>query len=125
MTRETVKWTWHVLSGAVILVLLGLHMLIMHFDDILGWFNPYAGGAVGWDNVIHRGQLLFFNVTYVVLLAAALYHGFYGLRVILYELGPSPRVQRFITGMVWTLGIVLFVIGVVTVAMAPGRSGLA
>jgi len=123
MIRETTKWTWHVLAGLVILVLAGLHMLIMHLDDILGWFNPNAGGSVLWENVIHRGQLAFFNITYVILLAAALYHGLYGLKVVLFELNPPRGVQRAISGLVWAMGIVLFGIGVATVILAPGAHG--
>jgi succinate dehydrogenase/fumarate reductase cytochrome b subunit len=125
MIRETTKWTWHMISGLVVLVLLGLHMLIMHLDDILGWFNPDPGGAVAWENVIYRGEILLFPITYVALLVAALYHGLYGLRVILFELGPPPRRQRVITGLVWTVGIVLLAVGVVTVIFAPGLAGSA
>ena len=124
MIRETTKWTWHVVAGLVILVFGGLHMLITHLDDVLGWFNPADGSAVLWENVIHRGQFAFFNVTYVILLAAALYHGFYGLKTILFELNPSQGTQRAITGLLWTVGIVLFGIGVVTVILAPGAAGL-
>ncbi|MBN2171851.1 MAG: hypothetical protein JW819_11090 [Candidatus Krumholzibacteriota bacterium] len=125
MIRETTKWTWHVISGLAVLVLLGLHMLVTHLDDVLGWFNPHPGGAVAWENVLHRGEILLFPIVYVLLLVAALYHGLYGLRTILFELDPSPRTQRVITGLAWAVGIVLLGIGVVTVIFAPGSAGSA
>ena len=36
-------WTWHIGAGAVILVLLGLHMTIMHLDGIVRVVQPAAG----------------------------------------------------------------------------------
>jgi len=122
MIRQTTKWTWHMISGVVVLVFLGLHMLITHLDDTLGWFNPSPGGSIAWENVVHRAQMLFFPITYVVLLAAALYHGFFGLKVILHELNPSLGMQRTVTGVLWVAGIVLFVIGVVTLIVAAGAA---
>ena len=125
MIRETTKWTWHMISGVVVLVFLGLHMLITHFDDVLGWFNPNPGGSVAWENVIHRADSLFFPVTYVFLLAAALYHGFYGLKVIVFELNPSLGFQRTFTGLLWAVGIILFIVGVATLIVAGGAAGSA
>ena len=43
-----------------------------------------------------RATSVFFTVTYVLLLGAALYHGFYGLRNILLELNPGAGVRRAI-----------------------------
>jgi succinate dehydrogenase hydrophobic anchor subunit len=45
------------------------------------------------------------------MLAAALYHGFYGFRTILFELGLRKATQRFITVFFWIVGIGLFVFG--------------
>ena len=63
-------WTWHMMAGVVILVLLGLHMAIMHLDSALGIFNPAGGHPIDWDNVLERGKSVFFAVTYIVLLGA-------------------------------------------------------
>ena len=35
---ETKYWTWHMLAGLAILLLLGLHMLIMHLGGLTGLF---------------------------------------------------------------------------------------
>ena len=87
-------WTWHLGAGVVILVLLGLHMTIMHLDAIVGVFNPHGGqpdrlgerGRAGQERVLHGDLHL--------LLGAALFHGLYGLRNILFELNPAPAPRR-------------------------------
>ncbi len=109
--RETSYWSWFVFAGIVILVLAGLHMMVVHLNAILGIFNPAGGDAIAWENVSWRSQNLFFTATYILLLAAVLYHGFFGLRTILFELGPSHRGERIITTTLWVAGIVLFVVG--------------
>ncbi|KPL07833.1 hypothetical protein AMJ85_09330 [candidate division BRC1 bacterium SM23_51] len=109
--KETKYWTWHIIAGVVILVLLALHMLIMHLDDILGMFNPAGGEAIAWSNVLARSRTGFFVVTYILLLGAALYHGLYGLRTILFELSLKPPLQKAVNVVFWIGGIGLFVLG--------------
>jgi len=109
--RETKYWTWHIIAGIVILVFLSLHMAIMHLTAILGIFNPAGGEAVAWANVAARSRMVGFVIVYIVLLGAALYHGLYGLRSILLELGPKPGLQKAINVVFWLGGIVLFAVG--------------
>lgn len=111
MMRDQKLWTWHVLAGVVILVLLGLHMVIMHLDTIVGVLNPAGGSPVDWANVVARAQSMFFAVTYVLLLGAALFHGLYGLRNIVFELNPSTGVKRFVGVVLLLVGLSLFVYG--------------
>ncbi|HNW59863.1 MAG TPA: hypothetical protein PKI62_09325 [bacterium] len=105
--RESTLWFWHILAGAVILVLLGLHMAIMHLDEILGLYMD----PTGWESVIARSQQGFFMVTYILLLGAALYHGLYGLRTILFELNLRKGTQKLITWFLLIGGLFLFVYG--------------
>ena len=51
------------------------------------------------------------HITYIIMLGAALYHGFYGLRTILFELGFNKSIQRFINIFFWIVGISLFMLG--------------
>jgi succinate dehydrogenase/fumarate reductase cytochrome b subunit len=110
--KDQVLWTWHVAAGVVILVFLGLHMGVMHLEAVLGFpFSPAGGHPIDWANVVARAKSAFFAVTYVVLLGAALFHGLYGARNILFELGP-PRAVK--TGANWVFlvgGLALFVLG--------------
>jgi succinate dehydrogenase / fumarate reductase membrane anchor subunit len=109
--RDQGLWTWHLGAGVVILVLLGLHMTIMHLDEIVRVFNAAPGEPIGWANVIARGKSAFFLVNYVLLLAAALFHGLYGLRNILFELNPAAGLKKALNGLFVVAGLALFAFG--------------
>ena len=109
--RETKYWTWHIFTGIIILVLLGIHMITMHLDAILGWFNAVEGEAISWANITARAKLAIYAFFYIALLAAALYHGLYGFRTILFELGPKQGTQKFINILFIVIGICLFAFG--------------
>ena len=109
--RDQRLWTWHVLAGVVIFVLLGLHMAVMHLDAILGWFNPDGMKPIAWASVVARARLGFFAVSYVVLLGAALFHGLYGLRNILFELGPGAGAKKGLNLALSVGGVALFAYG--------------
>lgn len=109
--REQGLWTWHIITGVIVLVFLGLHMGIMHLDASLGIFNPAGGHPIDWANVVARAKSGFFAVTYIVLLGAALFHGFYGLRNIIFELGPSAGLKKTVSWLFLIAGLGLFVVG--------------
>ena len=109
--RDQRLWTWHVGAGAVILVLLGLHMTVMHLDAFVRVFNATAEEPIAWSNVFARGQSTFFLVSYVLLLGAALFHGFYGLRTIVFELNPGDGLKKAVNGALVAAGLALFLFG--------------
>lgn len=113
MTRDGKLWTWHVLAGLVIFGLLGLHMLIMHMDDVLHIvsFNPAGGHPIDWANVAARGKMVFFPITYTMLLGAALFHGLYGLKNILFELHLGTVAKRAVAAALLLIGLGLFLYG--------------
>jgi succinate dehydrogenase / fumarate reductase membrane anchor subunit len=98
-------------SGVVILVFLGLHMTVMHLDSSVGIFNPAGGHAIDWENVLARGKSASFAVTYVILLGAALFHGLYGLRNILFELNPPPGLKILLNWLLILGGLAFFILG--------------
>jgi len=118
--RETKYWSWFFVAGIVMFILLGLHMMVMHLTGILGIGNPFGADAVAWNNVVYRSREVFFTVTYIILLGAALYHGFYGFRTIVYELGIKQQVGKALDVFLWIAGIILFCIG--TYAAIAARS---
>jgi len=120
--RDRTLWTWHIGAGVVILVLLGLHMAIMHLDATLGIFGAPGAEPVEWESVVLRARSLFFTVTYVLLLGAALYHGLYGLRNILLELNPGAALRRTINVGLSVFGLALFVFGTWAALAAPGAA---
>jgi len=109
--RDQALWTWHLIAGAVVVILLGLHMAIMHLDVILGIFNPAGGHPIEWANVVARSKDVGFMITYILLLGAALYHGLYGMRNILFELNPAKGLRQFITVLFLVGGFGLFALG--------------
>jgi len=109
--RETKYWTWHMAAGVVILFLLGLHMLIMHVGGITHLFSPNPGEAISRENSLYRDGMLFFTVTYILLLGTALYHGLYGLRTILCELTLKPAAEKAVSFVLFILGLGLFGLG--------------
>jgi succinate dehydrogenase / fumarate reductase membrane anchor subunit len=109
--RETAYWTWFILAAIVLLCLLGLHMVVVHLDGLLGVFNPAGATSVAWENVASRSSSLLFTITYILMLGAALYHGCYGLRTILFELGLRKPTQHVLTIFFWVIGGALFLIG--------------
>ena len=109
--RDQKLWTWHLAAGVIILFLLGLHMAIMHLDALLGVFNPAGGHPIDWANVVARGQSLAFTLTYILLLGAALFHGLYGLRNILFELNPAPPLKKALSWVLVLVGVGLFIFG--------------
>ncbi len=109
--RDQRWWTWHVAAGVVILFLLGLHMAIMHLGGVVTLFNRPGTEAIAWENVFARARSGFFMVTYIVLLGAALFHGLYGLRTILFELNPGTGIKKSLTLLFLVGGLALFVFG--------------
>lgn len=109
--KETKYWTWFILAGLIIFVFGGLHMIIIHLNSIVSIFNPFGSNSVAWENVAYRSRSIGFTFIYIILLGAALYHGFYGLRTILLELGLKRSAEHKLTVSLWVIGAVLFVIG--------------
>jgi succinate dehydrogenase / fumarate reductase membrane anchor subunit len=121
MMKTSVTWTWHLLAGVALAFLLGTHMFIMHLDDVFKFAGGETTKAVSFAAVVDRGRQVSFMVTYVLLLAAALYHGLYGLRTVIFELTLAPRVEKMITTLFVVIGMTLFVYGAV-VAVSASRA---
>jgi succinate dehydrogenase hydrophobic anchor subunit len=134
MMRDQKLWAWHLIAGAVILVFLGVHMLTMHMEGVIKVRSlnpataPYQGPGtapeaksdeegeqdihpIDWANVRARGVRTLYMVTYIVLLGAALFHGLYGLRNILFELDPAAWLRKTLSALLVLLGLGLFVYG--------------
>jgi succinate dehydrogenase hydrophobic anchor subunit len=109
--RESSKWTLHITAGVAILVLLGLHMLIMHMQTLLGWLGLGTANVTSFQAVAQRGREAFFMVTYIILLGAALYHGLYGLRNILLELISGRAAAKAVGGLLTLVGLACFALG--------------
>lgn len=102
--RNAPVFVFQVISGAALLVLLGLHMVAQHFivptglrfyEDVIAWLrNPVM------------------IVVEVAFLVVVTYHALVGVRAILFDFGFSERTERRITLVLWVVGIVTVVYGV-------------
>lgn len=111
--RDQRLWTWHIGAGTVILVLLGVHMTLMHLHGVipLASATPNGGLPIDWANVAARAKSGAFLVSYILLLGAALFHGFYGLRNILFELNPGDAAKKGLNALLTAAGVLLFAVG--------------
>jgi succinate dehydrogenase hydrophobic anchor subunit len=116
--KSSITWTLHLLAGVGLAFLLGTHMFIMHLDDVFKFAGGEATKAVSFAAVVERGQQISFMASYVLLLAAALYHGLYGLRTVIFELTLAPRVEKTITMLFFVIGVALFAYGTVAAISA-------
>jgi succinate dehydrogenase hydrophobic anchor subunit len=109
--RESKLWSWHIVTAVIILVLLGVHMFTMHLGAILSSVGIGSSDPVKAAEVFHRSQQMIYMITYIVLLGAALFHGLYGLRSMLFELSLSRILEKTIGGVCAVAGIALFIYG--------------
>ena len=106
--RHAPVFVGQVVSGAALIVLLGLHMVAQHFivptglrfyDDVIEWLrNPV---------------MIVIEVTFLVFVT---YHALVGVRAILFDFGFSQRTERRITTALWVVGIATIGYGVVLFA---------
>lgn len=116
--RESRLWIVHLGAGAALVVLLGVHMAIMHYETILGFFAGTHEPVLGFAAVLARDRSLVMRTLYVLLLGAALYHGLYGARGILREVWHSARAGRVIDAAVVIVGLGVFIYGVTVIVLA-------
>ncbi|MBT8135539.1 MAG: hypothetical protein KJO54_00865 [Gammaproteobacteria bacterium] len=121
--QETGYWLLNIVCAVVILLLLGAHMGVMHLDAILAAVFGITPEPLAWKNMVARGHSNAYTFTYIVLLATALYHGFYGLRTMLLEFFSGERSERAITATCVVAGVVLFAVGSYVTVMFPQGAG--
>ena len=112
MRRRRFKyWLLNVIAGLVVLLLGGMHLAIFHLDDVLAPLLGISTEPLAWAEVRARGTRVGQVAAYVLLLAAALFHGFYGLRTVLTEIWDGRRATVAIGIVCWVLGLSLFAVG--------------
>jgi succinate dehydrogenase hydrophobic anchor subunit len=102
--RHAPPFVGQVVSGAALIVLLGLHMVAQHFvvptglryyEDVIAWLSSPVVIAV--------------EVAFLVFVT---YHALVGVRAILFDFGFSDRAERRITLILWVVGIATIGYGV-------------
>ena len=107
--RETRLWSLHLLVIPIIAVLLGAHFAIMHYAPV--FYGMSVEEAREYSTMIERGRSVAQFILYLLLLAAGLYHGLYGLRGILRELPLTPILVKVVDAGVLSFGLFIFALG--------------
>jgi len=109
--RNTYLQILQLVTGILIAILLGIHMVLMHLDAILGFFGIDVGEPASWESMIDRAGQGIWAGLYIALLAFIIYHAFNGLRNIILELTPSARTEHIVTWTIIVFGIIVFIWG--------------
>ncbi len=98
----------HMLTGVLIIGLLGAHMVVLHLNSILGFFGLSGPDPSSWNTMIERSRQVAWVGIYIALLGVVIFHAMYGLRGIIFELNPSPAAERWISRSFVIVGILVF-----------------
>lgn len=110
--KESRLWILFIIAGAIIVALLGIHMLIMHCDSLVARITGSGPSDVlNSSSVAQRSKSLVHTVIYILLLLLALFHGFYGLRSMVQELPVPDKFRGYVDAFSVSAGFVLFIFG--------------
>jgi succinate dehydrogenase cytochrome b556 subunit len=112
---EKPAWGWilQAISGALLLVLVTLHMIANHFMVSRGLRDTADVQSYFSNPVVVAIEVLFLGVV--------VWHGLLGLRSIIFDFGFSPRTERRITWILTVVGVAAVVYGVWLTAVIVSR----
>ncbi len=96
------------ITGVAVFFLIAAHVTALRLDDFAGFFGVNIEEPTSWGSVMDRASSLGWASFYILLLAVAIYHGLYGLRVILMELPLPPVIARSLGYIMMGIGVVVF-----------------
>ena len=100
-TLPGVGWGWQAITGALVLVLVTLHMIANHF--------VVQGGLRDYQQVIDYITNPIILPLETLFLVVVSWHGLLGLRAVIFDFGLSARTERIVTRVfviVWLVTIV-------------------
>ena len=112
--ENTWLWLLKILTGALLVILLGIHLVVNHFAA--------EGGLLTYADVVAYYQNPIIPIMEICFLAIVVSHSLFGLRGILLDLKPSRSVLK-VVDVVFVLGgisIVAYGIWLVTVIVSKG-----
>jgi succinate dehydrogenase / fumarate reductase membrane anchor subunit len=116
--REILAWYTIRISGLMLFVLALAHFSILHFIWDPGEQTADFIASQRWNQLFWRGfdWLLLMNV---------LFHGFLGVRTVVLDYVHRPQLREFTLLLLYTVGVLLFIIGtqVILTLPSPGDAG--
>jgi len=112
-TLPGLGWGWQAVTGALVLVLVTLHMIANHF--------VVTGGLRDYQQVIDyitNPVILPLETLFLVVVS---WHGLLGLRAVIFDFGLSQQVERAVTRILYGVWGVTVVYGVALLAILVTR----
>lgn len=110
--RNTYLWLLQLITGGLIGFFAGTHLVLMHLDNILGFFGVTIEEPSSWSSMIERAGKGLWLAFYLIFLTLVLYHGLNGLRGVILEVTPAPRTERIVTGLILAFGLIALGLGI-------------
>ena len=107
LTRERASsWSWilQAVTGALLVVLLGLHMVVQHF--------VVKGGLRNFNDVVAYLSNPFVFLLEIAFLIVVTWHALLGVRAILFDLGLKPGTERRWTAVLTIVGVLVVAYGI-------------
>ena len=103
---DTGIWPWLLqrVTGPALLIFLGVHMFVTHF----GGFHILTFAKVAER---FRTAPVFWTTFDSLFLIFVVFHSLNGLRTIIYDFRPGPRLRLGATILLWIIGIVTVLLG--------------
>jgi len=101
--RPAWAWVWQSITGILLLLLAGLHMIAHHFVAE-GGIRDFAGVI----DYLRNPVVVVLEVAFLITVTA---HALLGVRSILFDLGLSARAERAVTWVMWMVGVLTVVYG--------------
>ncbi len=101
--RRGGTWLLQAFTGALVVLLLGLHMIAQHFMA--------AGGLRTYEEVLAYIRIPIITVLELTFLVVVTYHALLGVRAIVSDLGLGQRVESTVNKVLTVLGVVAVLYG--------------
>jgi succinate dehydrogenase / fumarate reductase membrane anchor subunit len=100
------SWSWilQALTGALLLILQGLHMFVQHF--------VVEGGLRNYQQVVQYLSNPFVFALEVAFLIIVTWHALLGVRAVLLDLGLKPVTERRLSTVLTIIGVIAVVYGI-------------
>jgi succinate dehydrogenase / fumarate reductase, membrane anchor subunit len=97
-------WPWLLqrITAVLLVLLLGVHLVVNHLMNV---------GELTFESIGRRLAGGFLTAVDILLLAAALFHGLNGLRMVLLDYGFGGESRRILDAVLWVVGVACLVFG--------------
>jgi succinate dehydrogenase hydrophobic anchor subunit len=111
-------WPWFLqrVTGAGLIVLLLIHVIVNHYLNITEAEKGILPGLVVFSNVADRFKTAGYWVIDLFLLSFVLYHGLNGIRNIALDYGARGAIERAVTAVLLAIGVAAFIFGIFALA---------